>query len=359
MDAKVDIKKFVFLNEFFDRFNLIKAQPVEVDNFDTDKYINEYVKIIINNNFMEQHGFSDVPQRNFSAIKKMTKETRMAVPNKLRCPELRAFVTDNMIHKLAFEILTKYNNDEKENIKQLYPSTQTYKPTIVYEFDDFDKVRNKMLTKFGNVVNIIAKKTVAELKRRAPKTVEDTMKEIDTIVNEFKNTENNGDKRRQFDVTKEVFAKLQQNYKNIINYKKEEKADKNDSIISFTNAVMREVKQVRSDISSIAVQHYVCNALPQLMEEQLNVYANLATKETTANTEIAHMIKTIVESHEKPPKPVKEKKPKQTNVEAEPEEQPAPVEEIEAEPEQEPEAEAEEIEPAKPKKVIKKKAHKK
>lgn len=158
---------------------------------------------------------------------------------------------------------------------------------------------------------------------------------------------------------------MQQNYKNIINYKKEEKDDKNDSIISFTNAVMREVKQVRSDINSIAVQHYVCDALPQLMEEQLTIYANLATKETSANVEIAHMIKTIVESHEKPPKPVKEKKPKpkQTNAE----EEPAPIEEIEAvadadaEAVAEPEAEQEpeEIEPAKPKKVIKKKAHKK
>lgn len=196
MDAKVDIKKFVFLNEFFDRFNLIKAQPVEVDIFDTDKYINEYIKIVINNNFMEQLGFTDVPQRNFSAIKKMSKETRMAVPNKLRCPELRAFTTDNMIHKLAIDILTKYNDDEKEKIKQLYPSTQSYKPTIVYEFDDFDKEHNRMLTKFGNVVNIIVKKTVAELKRRAPKTVEDVMKEIDIIVNEFKSAENNGDKRR-------------------------------------------------------------------------------------------------------------------------------------------------------------------
>ena len=359
MDAKVDIKKFVFLNEFFDRFNLIKAQPVEVDIFDTDKYINEYVKIVINNNFMEQLGFTDVPQRNFSTIKKMSKETRMAVPNKLRCPELRAFTTDNMIHKLAIDILTKYNDDEKEKIKQLYPSTQSYKPTIVYEFDDFDKVHNRMLTKFGNVVNIIVKKTVAELKRRAPKTVEDAMKEIDIIVNEFKSAENNGDKRRQFDVTKEVFAKLQQNYKNIINYKKEQKDNKNDSIISFTNAVMREVKQVRSDINSIAVQHYVCEALPQLMEEQLTIYANLATKETSANVGIAHMIKTVVESHEKPPKPVKEKKPKQADVNAEPEpepeveEQPAPIEEIETV------AEPEEIEPAKPKKAIKKKAHKK
>ena len=130
---------------------------------------------------------------------------------------------------------------------------------------------------------------------------------------------------------------------------------------------MREVKQVRSDINSIAVQHYVCDALPQLMEEQLTIYANLATKETSANVEIAHMIKTVVESHEKPPKPVKEKKPKQTNAEAEPEEEPAPIEEIEAvaeagaeaDAEQEPEQEPEEIEPAKPKKVIKKKAHKK
>ena len=161
-----------------------------------DKYINEYVKIVINNNFMEQLGFTDVPQRNFSAIKKMSKETRMAVPNKLRCPELRAFTTDNMIHKLAIDILTKYNDDEKEKIKQLYPSNQSYKPIIVYEFDDFDKVHNRMLTKFGNVVNIIVKKTVAELKRRAPKTVEDAMKEIDIIVNEFKSAENNGDKRR-------------------------------------------------------------------------------------------------------------------------------------------------------------------
>lgn len=357
MDAKVDIKKFVFLNEFFDRFNLIKAQPVEVDIFDTDKYINEYIKIVINNNFMEQLGFTDVPQRNFSTIKKMSKETRMAVPNKLRCPELRAFTTDNMIHKLAIDILTKYNDDEKEKIKQLYPSNQSYKPTIVYEFDDFDKVHNRMLTKFGNVVNIIVKKTVAELKRRAPKTVEDAMKEIDIIVNEFKSAENNGDKRRQFDVTKEVFAKLQQNYKNIINYKKEQKDNKNDSIISFTNAVMREVKQVRSDINSIAVQHYVCEALPQLMEEQLTIYANLATKETSANVGIAHMIKTVVESHEKPPKPVKEKKPKQADVNTESgsevEEQPAPIEEIEAV------AEPEEIEPVKPKKVIKKKSHKK
>ena len=120
---------------------------------------------------------------------------------------------------------------------------------------------------------------------------------------------------------------------------------------------MREVKQVRSDINSIAVQHYVCEALPQLMEEQLTIYANLATKETSANVGIAHMIKTVVESHEKPPKPVKEKKPKQADVNAEPEpeveEQPAPIEEIEAV------AEPEEIEPAKPKKVIKKKAHKK
>lgn len=130
---------------------------------------------------------------------------------------------------------------------------------------------------------------------------------------------------------------------------------------------MREVKQVRSDINSIAVQHYVCEALPQLMEEQLTIYANLATKETSANVEIAHMIKTVVESHEKPPKPVKEKKPKQTDVNTEPEqepeveEQPAPIEEIEAaaEPEAEQEQEPEEIEPAKPKKVIKKKAHKK
>lgn len=100
------------------------------------------------------------------------------------------------------------------------------------------------------------------------------------------------------------------------------------------------------------------------MEEQLTIYANLATKETSANVEIAHMIKTVVESHEKPPKPVKEKKPKQTDVNAEPEaEEPAPIEEIEAvadagaEPEAE--QEPEEIEPAKPKKVIKKKAHKK
>lgn len=137
---------------------------------------------------------------------------------------------------------------------------------------------------------------------------------------------------------------------------------------------MREVKQVRSDINSIAVQHYVCEALPQLMEEQLTIYANLATKETSANVEIAHMIKTVVESHEKPPKPVKEKKPKQADVNTEPEpeqeveEQSAPIEEIEAvaepavaEPETEPKAEQEpeEIEPAKPKKIIKKKAHKK
>lgn len=126
---------------------------------------------------------------------------------------------------------------------------------------------------------------------------------------------------------------------------------------------MREVKQVRSDINSIAVQHYVCEALPQLMEEQLTIYANLATKETSANVEIAHMIKTVVESHEKPPKPVKEKKPKQADVNTEPEqeveEQPAPIEEIEAAAEPEAEQEPEEIEPAKPKKVIKKKAHKK
>lgn len=151
---------------------------------------------------------------------------------------------------------------------------------------------------------------------------------------------------------------MQQNYKNIINYKKEKKDDKNDSIISFTNAVMREVKQVRSDINSIAVQHYVCEALPQLMEEQLTIYANLATKETSANVEIAHMIKTVVESHEKPPKPVKlvkEKKPKQADVD----EQPAPIEEIDAVAEPEAEQEPEEIEPVKPKKVIKKKAHKK
>lgn len=159
---------------------------------------------------------------------------------------------------------------------------------------------------------------------------------------------------------------MQQNYKNIINYKKEKKDDKNDSIISFTNAVMREVKQVRSDINSIAVQHYVCEALPQLMEEQLTIYANLATKETSANVEIAHMIKTVVESHEKPPKPaklVKEKKPKQADVDTEPEpevdEQPAPIEEIDAVAEPEAEQEPEEIEPVKPKKVIKKKAHKK
>ena len=125
---------------------------------------------------------------------------------------------------------------------------------------------------------------------------------------------------------------------------------------------MREVKQVRSDINSIAVQHYVCEALPQLMEEQLTIYANLATKETSANVGIAHMIKTVVESHEKPPKPVKEKKPKQADVNTESgsevEEQPAPIEEIEAVAEPAV-AEPEEIEPAKPKKVIKKKAHKK
>ena len=49
MDAKSDIKKYVFLNEFFDRFNLIRAANIDVDVFDVDKYINEYVKVIINN----------------------------------------------------------------------------------------------------------------------------------------------------------------------------------------------------------------------------------------------------------------------------------------------------------------------
>lgn len=364
MEAKSDIKKYVFLNEFFDRFNLIKATQVDVDVFDVDKYINEYVKITINNKFIGQLGFTDVAERNYNAIKKMVKETRVQVPRKMRCPELRAFITENIVQKLAAIVITKCDEVEKDAIKQKYPSTSAYKAVISYNFTDFDKERNTLLTKFGNVVNIIIKKTMAELKRRAPKTVEDTMKEIDNIINEFKSTENDGDKRKQFNVNKDVFVKLQQTYKAIVNYKKADKEVEPSSIGSFVTAVAKEVRAMRDNIPTIAVQHYVVEALPSVMEQALTTYVTVDPKFDGELPHIAEMITVAIEEHDKPPKPVKEKKPKTT---VKPEEEPVaeqPAENNEAA-EQPVTDDANEEQPVedepeeKPKKVIKRKAHKK
>lgn len=359
-----DIKKFVFLNEFFDRFNLIRATPVEVDIFDTDKYINEYVKVIINNKLIKQLGFTDVPERSFSAIKKMSKETRMAVPNKLRCPEMRVFITENMIHKIAAEIVANYNEIEKETIKEQYPATQMYKPMITYKFDDFDKQRNKLLTKFANVVNIVVKRTFAELKRRAPKDIDDAMKQIDEIINTFKNTENDGDKKNQFNVTKDVFTKLQQTYKAIINYKKINSEPKADSIGSFAATVAKEVKAMNVTISNIGVWHYISKYLSNIMQDELTVYAHIIMKEPEV-PEISSMIDVTIDAHDKPIKPAKPAKSSKKNskkVEDEEEiiEPAEPIDEQEPEQEQEhPTDEEEEEIIEKPKKVIKKKAHKK
>lgn len=368
MEAKSNIKKFVFLNEFFDRFNLIRATPVEVDVFDTDKYINEYVKIIINNKLVQQLGFTDVPERSFNTIKKMTKETRMAVPNKLRCPEMRVFITENMVHALAAEIVANYNEIEKETIKEQYPITQVYKPTIAYNFDDFDKQRNKLLTKFANVVNIVIKRTFAELKRRAPKDVDDAMKQVDEIINGFKNTENNGDKKNQFNVTKDVFTKLQQTYKSIINYKKIDVEPKTDSIGSFAAAVAKEVKAMNVTISNIGVWHYISKYLPKIMEDELTIYANATMKEPEV-PEISSMIEVTIEGHERPAKPAKPAKSSKKNTKkaaddaTEEDDAIADAAEVadepEAEVEPEPIDEEEEEIIEKPKKVIKKKAHKK
>ena len=60
---------------------------------------------------------------------------------------------------------------------------------------------------------------ITELKHRQPKTADDAMKEIDTIINEYKKTKNDGDKKKQFDVNEDVFAKLQETYEAIIKYK--------------------------------------------------------------------------------------------------------------------------------------------
>lgn len=346
MEAKSNIKKFVFLNEFFDRFNLIRATPVEVDIFDTDKYINEYVKIIINNKLIQQLGFTDVDERNFNAIKKMTKETRMAVSNKLRCPEMRAFITENIVHMLAVKIVANYNEVEKETIKEQYPATQIYKPMITYNFDDFDKQHNKLLTKFANVVNIVVKRTFAELKRRAPKDVDDAMKQIDEIINDFKNTENNGDKKNQFNVTKGVFTKLQQTYKSIINYKKIDVEPKADSISSFAAAVAKEVKSMNVTISNIGVWHYISKYLPEIMEDELTTYASVTMKEPEV-PEISKMINITIEGHDRPAKSSKKVDDEAEEIVEEPE------------PAQEPEQIDEEEIIEKPKKVIKKKAHKK
>lgn len=352
MDAKSDIKKYVFLNEFFDRFNLIRAENVDVDVFDVDKYINEYVKVTINNKLIGQLGFNDVAERNFNGVKKMAKETRVQVPRKLRCPELRVFVTENIVQKLAAIVISKYNEVEKDVVKNKYPSTAAYKAVISYNFNDFDKERNTLLTKFGNIVNIIIKKTMAELKRRQPKTVDDAMKEIDNIINEFKNTENDGDKRKQFNVNKDVFAKLQQTYKAIVNYKKAEKVNEPSSIGSFITAVAKEVRAIKDTIPTIAVQHYVVEALPTVMEQALITYVTACGMNDEQLPHIAEMITVAIEEHDKPPKPVKEKKAKAADdtVAAEPiveEEQPANAVVDENEPEE------------KPKKVIKRKAHKK
>lgn len=369
MDAKSDIKKYVFLNEFFDRFNLIRAANIDVDVFDVDKYINEYVKVIINNKLIGQLGFTDVAERNFNGVKKMIKETRVQVPRKLKCPELRAFVTENIVQKLATIVISKYNEVEKDAIKNKYPSTSAYKAVISYDFTDFDKERNMLLTKFGNVVNIIVKKTMAELKRREPKTVDDAMKEIDNIINEFKSTENDGDKRKQFNVNKDVFVKLQQTYKAIINYKKVDKDNEPSSIGSFITAVAKEVRAMRDNIPTIAVQHYVVEALPIVMEQALITYISVDPKFDGELPHIAEMITVTIEEHDKPPKPVKEKKPKTTSkVDAEPieaDEQPVedkPVENDEAaeQPVEDANRGAADDEPEeKPKKVIKRKAHKK
>ena len=363
MEAKSDIKKYVFLNEFFDRFNLIRAANVDVDVFDVDKYINEYVKVTINNKFIGQLGFTDVAERNYNAIKKMVKETRVQVPRKLKCPELRVFVTENIVQKLAAIVISKYDEVEKDAIKAKYPSTSAYKAVISYDFTDFDKERNALLTKFGNIVNIIIKKTMAELKHRAPKTVEDTMKEIDNIINEFKSTENDGDKRKQFNVNKDVFVKLQQTYKAIVNYKKADKEVEPSSIGSFITAVAKEVRAIKDNIPTIAVQHYVVEALPTIMEQALTTYVTVDPKFDGELPHITEMIKVTIEEHDKPPKPVKEKKPKTTANkdadDAEPvteEEQPA-AENDTAKPEN---VDAADDEPEeKPKKVIKRKAHKK
>lgn len=342
MDAKSDIKKYVFLNEFFDRFNLIKATNIDVDVFDVDKYINEYVKVTINNKLIGQLGFTDVAERNFDGVKKMIKETRVQVPRKLKCPELRVFITENIVQKLAAIVISKYNEVEKDVVKNKYPSTSTYKAVISYDFTDFDKERNALLTKFGNIINIIIKKTMAELKRRKPKNVGDVMKEIDNIINEFKSTENDGDKRKQFDVNKDVFDKLQQTYKAIINYKKVDKNDEPSSIGSFVNAVAKEVRAMKDNIPTVAVQHYVVEALPSVMEQALATYVSVDPKFDGELPHIAEMIAVTIEEHDKPPKPVKEKKPKAAATVVEP-----IVEEEPEEPEE------------KPKKVIKRKAHKK
>lgn len=368
MDAKSDIKKYVFLNEFFDRFNLIRAANIDVDVFDVDKYINEYVKVIINNKFIGQLGFTDVAERKFNDVKKMVKETRVQVPRKLKCPELRAFVTENIVQKLAAIVISKYNEVEKDAIKNKYPSTSAYKAVISYDFTDFDKERNMLLTKFGNVVNIIVKKTMAELKRREPKTVDDAMKEIDNIINKFKSTENDGDKRKQFNVNKDVFVKLQQTYKAIINYKKADKDNEPSSIGSFITAVTKEVRAMRDNIPTIAVQHYVVEALPTVMEQALTTYVSVDPKFDGELPHIAEMITVAIEEHDKPPKPVKEKKQKTTsNRSTSPADKAAGVDNVakaDAEPIEDDEQPVEdkpvEDEPEeKPKKVIKRKAHKK
>lgn len=351
MEAKSDIKKYVFLNAFFDRFNLAKAEQAEVHVFDPSKYINEYVKIAINNNLFKQLGIEST-ERDYSTIKKMIKETRMCVPNKLRCPELRAFVTENMVQKLAALIVAEYDDIEKDIIKEKYPSTQIYKPVIAYNFTDFDKERNKLLTKFGNVVNIIIKKTFAELKHRQPKTVDDALKEIDAIINEYKKTKNDGDKKKQFDVNEDVFAKLQDTYEAIIKYKPNATEKKQDSILSFVGAVAKEVKAMNINPSNVAIEHYISQYLPNIMEQMLATYMMADAKQIEV-PHISQMIKVTIEAHDRPPK--KEK--------VVVEEEPAAVDEPEPEKKEEEEpaataTTADEPEPEKPKKVIKKKAHK-
>lgn len=350
MEAKSDIKKYVFLNAFFDRFNLAKAEQAEVHVFDPSKYINEYVKIAINNNLFKQLGF-ETTERDYSTVKKMIKETRMCVPNKLRCPELRAFVTESMVQKLAALIIAEYDDIEKDVIKEKYPSTQVYKPVIAYNFTDFDKERNKLLTKFGNVVNIIVKKTFAELKHRQPKTADDAMKEIDTIINEYKKTKNDGDKKKQFDVNEDVFAKLQETYEAIIKYKPNANEKKQDSILSFVGAVAKEVKAMNINPSNVAIEYYISQHLPIVMEQMLATYMMADAKEVEV-PHISQMIKVTIEAHDRPPK--KEKIIEEEAIAAaneEPELEQKEEEPVIAADEPEPE-------PEKPKKVIKKKAHK-
>lgn len=114
-----------------------------------------------------------------------------------------------------------------------------YKIQIAYEFNDFDDQYNDLLTKYDNILNIIIKKVVVELRKKNPKSVDEAMKEIDTIINTFKETENSNDRKKQFEINKETIKKLSTVYKEILNYKKQDnQASTSDSEnASFTGFV--------------------------------------------------------------------------------------------------------------------------